>query len=41
MIYAKLDDMYLSAKKPVNVINMEKKGSIIKNLFQDPFIVEV
>ena len=41
MMYAKLDVIYLRAKNPVNVIIIEKNGSIIKKVFQKPLIVEV
>tara|TARA_Y100001960_G_C14661907_1_gene821306 strand:+ start:1216 stop:1359 length:144 start_codon:yes stop_codon:yes gene_type:complete len=41
MIYAKSGVIYLRAKKPVNVITIEKKGSISKNFFQKPVMVEV
>jgi len=40
-MYTKLDVTYPSAKKPVNVMMIEKKGSIIRNFFQSPLIVEV
>ena len=40
MTYEKLAVTYRRTKKPPNVIMIEKKGSIIKNSFKVPFMIE-